>query len=342
MQRGIKQILPDAQVDLCPIADGGEGTVDALAAAAGGQIHHHEVTGPLGQTVLAPWALLDKGAGAVIEMAAASGLQLVPPAQRDPTRTTTYGTGELVRTAMNYGAQRIILGIGGSATNDGGCGAAQALGIEFEGAPIPITGADLLSIRSVRHKAIEAELLVACDVNNPLTGPNGAAHIYGPQKGATANQVDLLDNGLTHLRNVLGIEDQPGAGAAGGFGYGAVALLGARLQRGVDLVLEAVDFDRRVAGCDLCLTGEGRIDGQSLSGKAIMGVTQVARQHDVTTIALVGSVGPDADRAIEQGLAAYHQIAADLPVSESMARAAECVERTAATVIQAHLESRTP
>ncbi len=344
MARGVRRAVPDAQVDLCPIADGGEGTVEAMLAATGGRRMATVVAGPLGQPVEATWGVLPDGR-AVIEMAAASGLALVHADRRDPTRTTTYGTGQLIAAAAKHGCRGILLGIGGSATTDGGCGMAQALGVCFiddAGRPLdaPLAGGSLQRIARIDAAACRAvpPITVACDVTNPLTGPQGAACIYGPQKGATSEQVRTLDAGLVHLARLLreqlgrDIESLPGAGAAGGLGGGLVAFLDATLQRGIDLVLDAVDFDRRVRGCTLCLTGEGRLDGQSLSGKACLGVARAAAKHGVPTIALVGCAAPDADRTLAAGLHSYYVIGAGLPADESMRRASELLERAAAAL----------
>ncbi len=345
MARGIREVDPAAITDACPIADGGEGTVGAIHAAMGGELRRDRVTGPLGEPVEAEWALVDDGRLAVIEMAEASGLHLVPPDRRDPMRTTTYGTGELIHAAIDAGVERIILGIGGSATNDGGCGAAQAIGTKFEGKidpRRPLTGGDLKRLTRVTVHRPAVAIDVACDVTNPLTGPDGAAAVYGPQKGATPQQVEQLDAGLAHLRDLLGVAEMPGGGAAGGLGYGAVAMLGATLRRGVELVLEAAEFDRRVAGCDLCLTGEGRLDGQSLSGKAVLGVARAAAARGTPTLALVGSLGPDAALTLDHGLAAYHCISEGVPQAEAMARAAELLERATAACVRNWFDAPTP
>ncbi|MEX1016428.1 MAG: glycerate kinase [Phycisphaeraceae bacterium] len=350
MVRGVQQAGGTAEP--CPIADGGEGTVQAMVAATAGSYHTTRVTGPLGQGVDARWGLLGEQPGqprtAVIEMAAASGLPLVPHDQRDPTRTTTYGTGQLLRAALDHHVQRIVLGIGGSSTTDAGCGAAQALGVRFfdeDDRPIdqPITGGMLdhiyhidLTTRDPRLNNVE--LLIACDVTNPLAGPEGAAAVYGPQKGATDAQVAQLDANLLHVANHVEraadctVRDMPGAGAAGGLGAGGVALLGGTLRPGANLVLDTVGFDARVQGCDLCLTGEGQLDGQSLSGKAIMAVVKAAQRRGVPTVALVG-MAVDAERAVDAGLAGYRVIGEGLPVSKSIARAAELLEQAAAAVV---------
>ena len=359
MSRGIRRVRPDATIDLCPIADGGEGTVDALAAATGGEIRTSEVVGPLGSSVTAQWAMLGQAAAegggdiaptAVIEMAAASGLALVASGQRDPMSAGTFGTGQLIAAALDAGAGRIIVGIGGSATNDGGCGMAAALGVMFvdhQGRGMvdpPPTGAMLervgrIDISGLDQRIGRTRITVACDVTNPLTGPNGAAHVYGPQKGATSQQVEQLDRGLRHLaglwREQLGqcVEQLPGAGAAGGLGGGLIVFLGARLERGIEVVLDAVGFERRVVGCDLCLTGEGRLDGQSVAGKACIGVAQAAGRHGVHTIGLVGSLGPGVERTLGAGLGGYHCIGAGLSVDESMRRADKLIEQAAADVV---------
>jgi glycerate kinase len=271
MARGVSSAQPNAKIDLCPIADGGEGTVDALLAATRGTERVTKVCGPLGEPILARWGLLGTGQDgrvtAAIEMAAASGMALLDSVHRDPTRTSTYGTGQLIAAALDAGAQRIILGIGGSATNDGGCGAAAALGARFIGPAgrrieVPITGGMLAVVTRIDLNGLDArlantEVVVASDVTNPLTGPHGAAHVYGPQKGATPSQIRQLDDGLGHLaaltRDQLGcdISTFPGAGAAGGMGAGMVAFLGARLEAGAELILDAVEFDRRAQDCNL-------------------------------------------------------------------------------------------
>lgn len=355
MGRGVKKALPRAEVDLCPIADGGDGTVEALLSATNGTAMFTEVRGPLGDPVRARWGLLgttgDGPLTAVIEMAAASGMALLAPRRRDPTRTSTFGTGQLIMAALDAGAKRIVLGVGGSATNDGGCGAAEALGTQFmdeQSAALdgPITGAMLDLIRRIDVSQVDVRLdqvqiVVACDVTNPLTGPNGAAHIYGPQKGATPAQVKELDAALAHLASVMrdqmgcDLQSMPGAGAAGGMGAGMVAFLGARLEPGVQMVLNAARFEQRVKGGDLCLTGEGRLDGQSLSGKACLGVATAAKRHGVETIALVGAIGPDANRTLEAGLRSYHSIGEGVAASESIRCGAQLLEACAGRVVAA-------
>ncbi|OTA40440.1 MAG: glycerate kinase, partial [Symbiobacterium thermophilum] len=265
-------------------------TTQALVAATGGQLVEAEVTGPLGEPVRAAFGLLGDGDTAVIEMAAASGLLLVPPERRDPKVTTTYGTGELIRAALDRGVRRILVGIGGSATNDGGVGMAQALGGRFlkaDGSPVDRGGAALLELERIDLSGLDprlkgVELMVACDVDNPLTGPRGAAAVYGPQKGATAEDVALLDRALTRLADVMvrdlgrDVRNLPGAGAAGGLGAGLMGFLGARLRPGIDVVMEVTGLRRQLQGAALLLTGEGRTDGQTLAGKVPLGLARAA------------------------------------------------------------------
>ncbi len=366
MARGVKRACDDggiagALVDQCPVADGGEGTVAAMLAACDGQAMVTTVRGPMGEAVEAAWGYLggERGGGAVIEMATASGLALVDPAKRDPLRASTFGTGQLIRAALERGAKRIIIGIGGSATNDGGCGMAQALGARFYdgGGQLMadgLAGGDLERVARIEVDELKrllggVTIEVACDVTNPLTGANGASAIYGPQKGATPAMVQRLDAGLAHLatlwREQLGadVAQREGAGAAGGLGGGLIAFTGATLRSGAAMVLDAVGFESRVVGCDLCLTGEGRLDGQSLSGKLCMTVARCAAKHGVPTIALVGSADDDADRALvgggenEEGLEAYHVIGQGLSVEESMRRAGELLEQYAFEVVSERL-----
>ncbi len=375
MACGVRRAMPDAVTDLCPVADGGEGTVEALVVATGGSLRQTVVMGPLGAShaqVNATWGTLNPKSEsgrasepgrvgpdptasspprrmAVIEMASAAGLALVPVAQRDPRHTTTFGVGQLIRAAMDDGATRLIVGIGGSATNDGGCGAAQACGVRFFDEvdrliDEPITGGDLLRIERIEMtsritRLDKVGITIACDVTNPLTGPDGAAATYGPQKGASPEVVAQLDDGLRHLASLIrrdvgiDIETTPGAGAAGGLGGGMLAFFGASLSSGIELVLDAVRFDARVADTDLCLTGEGRLDGQSLSGKACLGVARAAAVHGVPTVALVGATGPNADRALDAGLSRIITIGAGLSAAESMRRADELIEAVAGRVV---------
>lgn len=305
--RGVRQVFPDAELVLLPIADGGEGTVEAMVRSSGGQFRENRVTGPLGGLVDARWGILGDGQTAVIEMAAASGLPLIGREQRNPMVTTTYGTGQLIAQALDEGVAKIIIGIGGSATNDGGAGMAQALGVRFldrQGKELPPGGAalvhlDRVDISGLDPRLRDVDVQVASDVNNPLCGPNGAAAVYGPQKGATPGMVRELDAALAHyagvLRHDLGVEikDMPGAGAAGGLGGGLVAFLHASLSPGVEIVFRALDIDRVLAGADLVITGEGRMDSQDIYGKAPIAIAKRAKRFGIPTIAIVGSTGRD-------------------------------------------------
>ena len=345
--RGVRRARPEAHLDLCPMADGGEGTVEALVNATGGKPRTTRVHGPLGEPVVAAWGTLDDGRTAVIEMVAAAGLHLVPRDWRDPTRTTTYGVGELIVAALDAGCSRILLGIGGSATTDGGAGMAQAIGVRFRDAAgrpcvCGLAGGGLADIAEVDRasrdpRLARTEFIVACDVTNPLTGPRGAAAVYGPQKGATGEQVRRLDDGLAHLAGLLPDvdADAPGMGAAGGLGFGLVAFCGATLRRGIEIVLDAVDFDRRAARADLVLTGEGKLDGQSIQGKTCIGVAQRAAKHGRPTIALVGKADDDAGVCLEHGLHAFHAIVNErVTVEQAMAHAASLLEDLAAVALR--------
>jgi glycerate kinase len=296
---------PDAAVDTIPMADGGEGTLDALVAALGGERRRLTVTGPLGDATPAEYGVVESPAGmtAVIEMARASGVALVSAERRDPARATSRGTGELILDACRSGARRVLVCIGGSATNDAGAGMAQALGIRLldgHGEELGPGGAALTELARIDMRGLDpsvaaADVVVASDVDNPLVGPRGASAVYGPQKGATPEQVRRLDEALRHLAAIvyrdLGVDvrDLPGAGAAGGLGGGLVAFLGAKLRPGIEVVMDAVRFRERLEGADLVVTGEGSFDEQSLSGKVPAGVLHAAREHRVPAVVLCGA-----------------------------------------------------
>lgn len=322
MERGIHQVFPTAEVCKVPIADGGEGTVEALVTATSGQFRQTQVTGPLGQPVTAQWGILGDGKTAVIEMAAASGLPLLTPEQRNPRLTTTFGTGELLRAALDAGLRKIILGIGGSATNDGGMGMAQALGIRFignDGVELPHGGAALAGLKQIDLSGFDprlrdAEITVACDVDNPLCGSRGASAVFGPQKGATPDIVAELDAALAHFADVATqatgrqVADQPGAGAAGGLGAAMLFFTPAQLRPGVAIVLEAVQFAEVVKGAAFVITGEGRTDFQTAFGKAPVGVAQVAKQFKVPVFCLSGALGDGTDTLLSHGIDALLSI----------------------------------
>lgn len=320
---GVRSVDPHISVDLCPMADGGEGTVAALHRAHGGRLLTRRVTGPLPEMkVEAAFALLADGRTAVIEMAAASGLALLPEDERDPLNTTTFGTGELIAAAVREGARRIILGLGGSATVDGGVGCAQACGFTVlmdDGQPTsptePLCGRDLQNVLMVKHGRGEitsgVEIIAAYDVTNPLLGPRGAAAVFGPQKGATPAAVQKLDTalaGLVQRQNAADIAISPGAGAAGGLGFAMAAFFGATLRPGGELVAESVGLARRAAAAQLCITGEGKLDDQSSGGKVVAVVGRICRAAGVPCIALVGSVGAGADQLLSDGVTAYFSI----------------------------------
>ena len=353
MAAGIRRAIPEAGIDECPMADGGEGTVAALVAATGGRIETRRVTGPLPEMkVDAAFGILGDGRTAVIEMAAASGLALVRDEDRNPLNTTTFGTGELLVEATRLGAERIILGIGGSATVDAGIGCAQACGLPviLEGSePVsptePLCGRDLPSVVLIKHgrgSIVErVKITVACDVENPLFGPDGAAAVFGPQKGATPQQVQWLDDALRNLATRTGKlaeANTPGAGAAGGLGFGMLAWFGATLARGARIVIEATHLQQRLAGADLCITGEGRLDAGTVAGKAPIAVARLCSKMNVPCVAIVGSVGPGADLALREGVTkviSLQQFAAD--PADSLRRADELLGAAAESVA---MESR--
>ncbi len=322
MERGIHAVFPVAEVLKVPIADGGEGTVEALVAATGGRLVHSEVRGPLGDPVRAQWGVSGDGATAFIEMAAASGLPLVPKEKRDPRITSTFGTGELMKAALDAGLHKLVVGIGGSATNDGGTGMARALGIRFldaAGRDLPEGGAALarlarIDVSGLDPRLLEASILVACDVDNPLCGARGASAVYGPQKGATPDMVAELDAALGVFAAAAAVATGrdiallPGAGAAGGLGAGLLFFTPASLRPGVAIVLETTGFEALVQGVDLVLTGEGRTDFQTAMGKAPVGVAAVAKRHGVPVICLSGGLGDGAEDVLSLGIDALASV----------------------------------
>lgn len=302
--RGVRAVFPDAEIEIVPVADGGEGTVQALVDATGGEIVQQTVTGPLGEPVTAFFGLLGDGSTAAIEMAASAGLPLVPPEKRNPLVTTTYGVGELILAALDYGRRHFIIGIGGSATNDGGAGMVQALGASLlteEGMDIARGGAALAKLARISTATLdprlqECKVEVACDVNNPLIGPRGASAVYGPQKGATPEMVAQLDAALAHYASIierdlgLAVIDIPGAGAAGGLGAALIAFLHATLRPGAQIVMEAVHLEARVRTADLVITAEGQLDTQTAYGKSVGAVAAMAKRYGVPVLALAGSL----------------------------------------------------
>jgi glycerate kinase len=313
---GVRAVYTEVEIRIVPVADGGEGTVQALVDATGGRVLERQVTGPLGKPVQAFFGLMGDRRTAVIEMAASSGLPLVPPEQRDPRITTTYGVGELILAALNDGCTRFIIGIGGSATNDGGAGMAQALGARLrdaQGNELPYGGAALARLAHIETGHMDARLRgctfdVACDVTNPLCGPTGASAVYGPQKGATPEMVTELDAALAHYAKIiqrdLGIKvrDIPGAGAAGGLGAGLLAFLHATLRPGAQIVLEAVRLEEQVRAADLIITAEGNLDSQTAYGKSVGAVAALAKKYNRPVLAIAGGLGENYQEVYQLGI----------------------------------------
>lgn len=354
IETGLKRVWPDADYVKVPMADGGEGTVRSLVDATGGQIVKCEVTGPLGEKVLASYGLLGDSDIAVIEMAEASGLPLVAKDQRDPLRATTFGTGELVADAIKRGVKEIIIGIGGSATNDGGAGFAQALGARFHntgGVPItkPLGGGQLAEITAIDMTQANpgldrVRISVACDVTNPLCGENGASHVYGKQKGATPEMIAQLDKNLEHFAQIIkrdlyaDIANKPGAGAGGGIGAGLMAFTNATLKRGVELVIAHTGLEKQMKGADLAITGEGRVDSQTAFGKTPSGVAAVARKLGVPVVAIGGGLADDAAAVFAHGIDGLETATPNaMPLEEAIGKSRQylqdAAERTARLIV---------
>jgi glycerate kinase len=350
IEAGFRDVFPDADCLKFPMADGGEGTVEALVAATHGRIVTAQVTSPLGEKVEAFYGVTGDGEIAVIEMAAASGLALVPPKLRNPLKTTSYGTGELIQLALDAGLRHFIIGIGGSATNDGGAGMLQALGVKLldrNGEEIGFGGEALgqlerIDISGVNPRLRQCRIEVACDVDNPLTGPNGASVIFGPQKGASPAMVAELDENLTLFAGMIkqdlhrDVADVPGAGAAGGMGAALLAFLDADLRPGIEIIIEATGLKSALDGADLVITGEGCIDAQTRLGKAPVGVARIAKQQGIPVIAIAGSLGPDADIVHDFGIdAVFSVICRPCSLAEALAEAGSNVRSTARNVAAA-------
>lgn len=348
MEEQLRRFFPQADLVSLPVADGGEGSVEAFLTAAGGQRKQVSVTGPFGEPVESFYGILQDGVTAVIEMAACAGLPLAE-GRLDPEKATTYGVGELILAAKNAGCRKIILGLGGSCTNDGGTGAAAALGAKFigiNGEEFVPTGGTLDEITSVDctqiQKTLEGvELTVMCDIDNPLFGETGAAYVFAPQKGADEEMVKRLDGGLQHLGKVTAqcLEEDfsqlPGAGAAGGLGFGMAAFCGAKLQMGIDVVLNTLKFDQLLETADLVFTGEGKIDSQSIRGKVVSGVASRAKKAGVPVIAVVGQIGLGFEPIYDQGLTAVFSInRAAEPFSQSRYHAVENLSLTMENIVR--------
>ncbi len=344
IERGVRAAVPEAETVLVPVADGGDGTLNALVDGTGGQVFRSTVAGPLGWPLQAAWGVMGDGQTAVVEMALASGLALLPPPRHNPRATTTQGTGEIIREALDRGFTRIIVGLGGSATNDGGAGMASALGARFLDAAdllLPAGGAALarlarIDVSGLHPKLAGAAVVGATDVTNPLCGPTGASTVYGPQKGATAEIVEELDSALENFARVIqrdlgqDVAERPGAGAAGGLGAGLMVFAGVDLRSGIDMVCEVLGFDAQLEGADLVITGEGRADQSTVYNKAPVGVARRALALGVPTILLAGSLGTGFEELYQRGIAGIICIA-DRPMrfDQSLRRTEELLEGAA-------------
>ena len=330
--KAVKEAYPSCEVVEVNVADGGEGTMDALQQTLGGRKVILEVSDPLGRPVDASYVILEDGSTAVLEMSAASGLPLLAPEERNPSKTSTLGTGELIRDALDKGCRKFLVGIGGSATNDAGMGMLHALGYRFmdaSGTELAPVGGTMINVASIdmsgRHPALsEAQFIVACDVKAPLYGPDGAAYVFAPQKGADNEMVEALDMGLRHFAEVSAFatgcdsSSLEGSGAAGGLGYAFRQFLGASLERGVEMVLDAIHFDELLNGADLVITGEGRVDSQTLTGKTPYGVARRALRQGIPVVAIGGSVALDKSQA---QLAGFKDVLQVTPVGMSLQEA---------------------
>ena len=349
--RGVREVFPEAEIVEIPVADGGDGTLDALVTAHRGDYRPVEVEGPLGDPVRAAYGLIDSGRTAVVELASASGLALLPPSRRDPRRTSTYGFGQLLEAARKAGVDHVVAGIGGSATNDGGAGMAQALGcrlLDSTGRDLPRGGAALLELDRVDGTRMDPgwrllKVDVACDVTNPLTGPAGASFVYGPQKGADQQTVRMLDSALAHLAAVIErdlgkrVAEIPGAGAAGGTGAGLIAFLDAKLMPGAALVVDASGFDRQLIGAQLVITGEGRVDSQTAFGKAPGEVARRAQAAGIPTLLLAGSKGPGWETLTARGVSAVVTLAEEGDnLGQLMQKADQALTRAAVRACRSH------
>ena len=342
-ETGVMRVFPEAEVVLCPVADGGDGTLETLVEVSGGEVRTCSVQNPIGETITAQWGAMGDGVTAVIEMARTSGLALLSLDERDPLNSSTFGLGQAILEALNQGFRKFIVGIGGSATNDAGAGMAQALGatlLNAEGKSIPFGGAALADLRSVDISKMDtrienSQFMVACDVSNPLTGDEGASAVYGPQKGATPEMVAQLDNALLNFAEIVkkdigkNVSEISGAGAAGGLGAGMLAFMGAELKAGVDIVLETVQLREKLSDVDLVITGEGGMDFQTVYNKAPIGVARIAGEFNIPTIAIAGLLGQNFTVVHDHGIRAATSIV-DGPISleESSERASELISNS--------------
>ncbi len=349
IEKGLLQVIPRADIKKFPLSDGGEGLIEALSSKTGSSIVTKTVTGPAGKPIKAAYGLIDQGKTGVVEMAAASGLALLEDDEKDPRLTTTRGTGELIKSALDQGCQQLIIGIGGSATNDGGSGMARALGVEFfdsagnllEEGGAALQGLERIDTSGLDPRLKKVKVLVACDVDNPLTGPQGASYIYGPQKGATEKTAEELDRALKNYARVLEkdlaikVENVPGAGAAGGLGAGLIAFLNGHLGSGIKMVLEALEIEKHLPGCNLLITGEGKLDAQSAHGKAPIGIARKAKEYGVPVIALSGQLEGELDLFHREGILACFAIAnGPLTLKESMEKGPHLLQTKTAELLR--------
>jgi glycerate kinase len=355
IQKGIGNIDSSIETILVPMADGGEGTVQSLVDATGGIIIEHSVHDPLFREIKSFYGIMGDGKTAVIEMAAASGLPLLRPEERNPLKTTSFGTGELIKDAINRGCKEIILGLGGSATNDGGIGMAQALGVRFhdeQGIEVGSGGGELMKIETVDYSGIDprlndVEFIAACDVENPLCGEKGASNVYGRQKGATDNDVNFLDSGLSHFARIienktgLNLKDYPGAGAAGGLGFGVMIFLKGKLERGIDIVARITKLAEKMAGADLVITGEGQIDFQTAHGKTPFGVAKLAKEQNIPVVAIAGSLGENYQQLYDKGFdAIFSIINKPMTLEKAFEKSGELLENIAESIIRLLISSK--
>lgn len=349
MERGIRKANSQIRCIHVPMADGGEGTMQSLVDATGGRVYSKEVVGPLGNNVVAEYGILGNGEIGVIEMASASGIHLVDSEKRNPLITTTFGTGQLIKACLDKGVKKLLIGIGGSATNDGGAGFIQALGgrlLDENGDDLSYGGGALAKLHTIdlsnldeRLKYVSVE--VACDVNNPLCGKEGASYVFGPQKGATREMIEILDQNLSHYAEVIkeqlgkDVISKEGAGAAGGLGAGLMAFLDVKLKSGIEMVIEYANLEEKVRDADMVWTGEGSIDFQTQYGKTPLGVAMIAKKYNKPVIALAGRVGNDIDVLYDKGIDAIFGIMRGVTsIEEALVKGPENVEKTSENIIR--------
>lgn len=348
--KGIRQIAPEATIIEIPLSDGGEGIMQTLVDVTGGTVISFSVLDPLGRTITSGFGLLEEGKTAVVELARASGLELLKEKERNPLRTSTYGTGQLIKAALDHGCQKIIVGLGGSATNDGGSGMLKALGAKFldeNGEEIRGGGGELNRLRRIDLTNLDSrigtcEIVIASDVANPLVGPNGASLVYGAQKGGDKKDLEQLDTNLKNYGEVIkeqfniDVLNQKGAGAAGGTGAALLAFMNGKMTNGIELVLQMVKMEHHLAKCDLLFTGEGQIDGQTLNGKTVTGVSKLAKKYKVPVMVLAGKVGQQIEGIYGMGATAVFPIVdGPMELEEALKKAPILLQRTAQNIMRA-------